>query len=395
MSSPGRQMISHLSHSYQVFFNLEIVAVTYSSYCPMNILDAVSKNFIKAYLLAATLLMASLINYFMSWVAHSFHPSLRRRSSLMPSDCLGVCFIRILILSYKNLATASLIFLNCVKVADVRVLLTKGDMECYQWWQTVISVFFFIWILFFSMLLKISFNMFMKDEISFPKFILCLLVPFAVVANRLLNRNVVSVDLQKSRNLSQSEVKKILIEIFEESYRLNPVDTERKLNVHKTFNLRLVTTGKIDDSGKESVFYETWRLYQRVLLAFVATFCIDPVVRITFMTPTVIIIVISYFVTKPYKPEMYILHWIKVFSILDIFICLIHNMFQSFLYVCEINYQYAATLAWQLFAILDLVFSPIFVLVCFFIIKPTCNKAKCEVIAIYITLRRRYGRSTS
>ena len=59
-------MISHLSHSDQVFFNLEIVAVTYSFYCPMNILDAVSKNFIKAYLLAATLLMASLINYFMS-----------------------------------------------------------------------------------------------------------------------------------------------------------------------------------------------------------------------------------------------------------------------------------------------------------------------------------------
>ena len=47
----------------------------------------------------------------------------------MPSDCLGVCFILILILSYKNLATASLIFLNCVKVADVRVLLTKGDMD--------------------------------------------------------------------------------------------------------------------------------------------------------------------------------------------------------------------------------------------------------------------------
>ena len=75
----------------------------------------------------------------------------------------------------------------------------------------------------------------MKDEISFPKFILYLMVPFVVVANRLLNRNAVSVDLQKSRNLSESEVKKNLIEIFGESYQI-----------------------KIDDSRQETAFYETW-----------------------------------------------------------------------------------------------------------------------------------------
>ena len=126
-------MISHLSHSYQFFFNLEVVAVTYSSYCPMSNRDAVSKNFIKAYLLTATLLMASLINYFMSRVVHSFHPNFRRGSSLMPSDRLGVCLIRVLILGYKNMASASLVYLNCVEVAGVRVLFTKGDLECYQW----------------------------------------------------------------------------------------------------------------------------------------------------------------------------------------------------------------------------------------------------------------------
>ena len=35
--------------------NLEMVAVTYASYCPMSNLDAVSKIFIKTYLLAAAL----------------------------------------------------------------------------------------------------------------------------------------------------------------------------------------------------------------------------------------------------------------------------------------------------------------------------------------------------
>ena len=63
------------------FLNLEMIAVTYSSHCPMSNLDAVSKIFIKTYLLTATLLIASLINYFMSRVFHYFRPSLRRGSS--------------------------------------------------------------------------------------------------------------------------------------------------------------------------------------------------------------------------------------------------------------------------------------------------------------------------
>ena len=87
------------------------------------------------------------------------------------------------------------------------------------------------------------------------------MIPFAVVAQCLLNRNVISVNLQNTSNLSESEVKKILREIFEEYYLL-----------------------KINDTREETVFSQTWRLYQRVLLAIVVTFCIDLIVRITIMT---------------------------------------------------------------------------------------------------------------
>ena len=248
--------------------NLEMVAVTYSSYCPMSNLDAVSKTFIKTYLLTATLLIACLINYFVATIFHVFRLSVGRFSSLKPSYRLGVCFIRLLMLSYKNLTSALLLLLKCVEVADNQVLFIKGDMKCYQWWQIVIAVLFFTWILFFPLSLNISFNMYMKNKISLAKFILCLIVPFAIAANYRLNRNVVTVDLQKSRNTYK--VKKILSEIFQESYRL-----------------------KTSDPRGETVFYETWRLYQRVLLAIVATFWIDPLKRITFMIPIVILIAIS------------------------------------------------------------------------------------------------------
>ena len=55
------------------------------------------------------------------------------------------------------------------------------------------------------------------------------------------------------------------------------------------------------------------------------------------MTPTVILIAVSYFVIRPYKPEMYVLRWMEAFSVLGYFVCLGQSMFRSFLYVYDIN----------------------------------------------------------
>ena len=333
------------------FLNLEIVAINSSYYCPMNDLNAVSKAFIKTYLFTVALIVASLLNYFISRIYYYFGGKLGRRSSLKPSDRLGVCLLRVLMLNYKNMANVSLILLNCVEVEGILVLHVKGDTECFNWWQVMIAVFFFTWILFFPFSLKLSYTMFMKDEITFPQFIFCLIGPFTMVVYKFVNRNVVSVVLQESRNVSK--VKAILQEMFEESYRL-----------------------KKKDSRGESIFYETWRLYQRVLLSIISTYFINPLVRIAFTTPIIILIAVSYFAVKPHKPEMYILHWMEIVSILGFFVSLIQNMFRGFLYVYGINQEYPVTLAWEAFSIFDLLSSPIWVLLFVFIIKPIYSKVK-------------------
>ena len=333
------------------FLNLEIIAINSSYYCPMNDLNAVSKAFIKTYLFTVALILASLLNYFISRIYYYFGGKLGRRSSLKPSDRLGVCLLRVLMLDYKNMANVSFILLNCVEVEDNLVLHVKGDTECFNWWQVAVAVFFFTWILFFPFSLKLSYTMFMKDEITFPQFIFCLIAPFAVVVYKFVNRNVVSVVLQESRDVSK--VKTILQEMFEESYRL-----------------------KKKDSRGESIFYETWRLYQRVLLSIVSTYFINPLVRITFTTPIIILIAVSYFAVKPHKPEMYILHWMEIVSILGFFVSLIQNIFRGFLYVYSINQEYPVTLAWEAFSIFDLLFHPTWVLLFVFIIKPIYSKVK-------------------
>ena len=133
---------------------------------------------------------------------------------------------------------------------------------------------------------------------------------------------------------------------------------------------------------------ETWRLYERILLATVATFWIAPLKRITLITPNVIVIAISYLVIKPYKPEMYILHWIEVFSILGIFVSLVRNMFRGFLYVYDIGDEDPVKFVRQGFAVFDLVFSPICVLIYFFIIAPIYNKVKQNNFLLWGTIRR-------
>ena len=87
---------------------------------------------------------------------------------------------------------------------------------------------------------------------------------------------------------------------------------------------------------------------------------------------------------------MYILHWIEVYSILRIFVCVAQNMFQGFLYVYDIGDKdfFPVNFVWQAFTIFDLVFFPICVLIYFFVIAPIDNKAKCKLISLYITIRR-------
>ena len=135
------------------------------------------------------------MNYFLLRVYYYFGGKLERRSSLKPSDRLGVCLIRVLMLSDKNMATVSLILSNCVEVAGIRVLHVKGDTECFNWWQVIVAAFFFTWILFFPLSLKLSYTMFMRDEITFPQFIICLVIPFAVVVYNIVNRNTIFVVL--------------------------------------------------------------------------------------------------------------------------------------------------------------------------------------------------------
>jgi len=122
------------------------------------------------------------------------------------------------------------------------------------------------------------------------------------------------------------------------------------------------------------VFWETWRLYQRLILAFITTFAINPVNRICFLVPFILFFIGVYWVVKPYKKQYVVLQWMEVASLLGITFTLINNMFHSFLYVFEIPDEEPIPTSLRVLYFLDTLASPVFVLAYFYVLKPIGEK---------------------
>ena len=123
--------------------------------------------------------------------------------------------------------------------------------------------------------------------------------------------------------------------------------------------------------GKEYyVFWETWRLYQRLFLAVVTTRAINPVERICYSAPIILFFIFVYWYVKPYKKQYRILHWMEVIGLLGITFTLVNNMFRSFLYVFEIPDEKPVPQSLYVLWIIDTIASPIFVLPFFLVLKP-------------------------
>ena len=124
------------------------------------------------------------------------------------------------------------------------------------------------------------------------------------------------------------------------------------------------------------VNYFQFRLYQRLILAFVTTLAINPVNRICYAAPIILFFIFVYWFIKPYKEQFTILHWMEVVGLLGITFTLVNNMFRSFLYVFDIPDQPPIPRSLQVLWYLDLIASPIFVLLFMKVLAPIFAKIK-------------------
>ena len=263
------------------------------------------------------------------------------------AERVGLGMIKIILFGYKNVATFAIVAFHCVEVEGENVMFTHGDTICYKYWQIISMMFFGLWVVPFPAALMVSYRMYMRNVISLQKFVMCLVFPFASIYLLQARRTVICLNTEIGEN--ERMVTLYLKENFEEAYRKR---------VNKGYN----------------VFWETWRLYQRLILAVVTTYAINPVERICFSAPIILFFIFVYWFVKPYKKQYRILHWMEVIGLLGITFTLVNNMFRSFLYVFEIPDEKPVPQSLSVLWALDTIASPIFVLPFFLIVKPCMMK---------------------
>jgi len=331
--------------------DLDFMFIKY--FCPMKDLNAVIEGFIKNQLVVVVMLLWSflILGMFFAYqkLLYIERSDVKKKSNnniLKFPERIGLSIIKIVLFGYKNVATFSIVIFHCVTIQGMDLMFIYGEQKCFSWWQKVDMFFFAFWVVPFPAALMISYRLYMRHVLPLRMLVLSIAIPLLAFFYKFQYRSVIS--LQEEEN-EKKEVLQLLKENFEQAYR------KRK---NKPYY----------------VFWETWRLYQRLILACITTFAINPVNRICYVAPLILFFIGVYWVVRPYKKQYVVLHWMEVAGLLGITFTLINNMFRSFLYVFEIPDEEPIPTSLRVLYFLDTLASPVFVLVYFYVLKPIGGK---------------------
>ena len=323
------------------------------SYCPWKELTPIGEGFIINQLAIALMLGWAIFILFIHLITKKIKVLFSNRNnnetevlsppetpSLRFSQRVGIGIIKIIMFGYKSVATFAIVMVHCVDIKGDSVMFINGDMKCHTPLQYASYALIILWVIPFPAALMMSYRMYMTNRtITMRQFVISLIFPWVAVyfwlTRRCFENNNVKRSIQEESR--EENVRSLLHEIFQEAYRKR---------VNKGYN----------------VFWETWRLYQRLILAVVTTYAINPVERICFSAPIILFFIFVYWFVKPYGESFVVLHWMEVVGLLGITFTLVNNMFRSFLYVFEIPDEKPVPQSLSVLWAIDTIASPIFVL---------------------------------
>ena len=347
---------SRLQEGISSIFNLDALFEIPSTLCPLEKLDNVTRYFIKYFLFNTTMPIIVMVMISIRWLFKNILSKQRRIRSLIKIFTrtfhyrfiyrLHITYLRLLLFVYKNLAFFSFSMVNCVNIKEDNVLFIQGDRKCYQLWQYAVILFLVIWVIPFPFVLWLSYRLFEKKKINFGEMLICLTIPPSTMIYLL--RTVCNPSITFDHN---PVLAKFVGELFTESYRLKK------------------------HSKSQFVFWEHWRLIQRLLLSAITTFFINPLERVCYVSPCVLLFIVVYWKVKPYKPTLKLLHWCEVASLMSFCFLLVVNVFEAFFYIYNVTIEDPIPSLKIFFSWMDWICSPMTVMVIYFVIIPLCEKS--------------------
>ena len=323
-------------------FSLESLAAWFTTFCPVYNLTASTKYFIKYFIPTISILLLlclsliifraiQIIKEFMKPNTNSTKNA--NTQTLYYHHRVVLACIRGLLFGYKNMASYCLIITNCVTVnSETRVIHVLGNESCYTNYQYAAFAFLLLWAIPYPFTMYLSLKALKEKRCSPAVYLICNMIPpFGIVISyckkvRTKNVNSASKDILIER----------LSEMLEQPYRTTKKD--------------------------KIIFWESFRLWQRLCIAAAVTHWNNPIFRMSFILPLMIILLLTHLQVKPYKKSLKLINWLESTSLATLCFFTFINLTRGYIYVYNMKIDHNLNLLLMILSVLENLLSPFFFL---------------------------------
>ena len=348
---------SNYASAISDFFNLNIMIQTTDKYCPTRDTDAVYRDFLKNFLLPVLMISGILIalnirNIFRfirkeSICGTNQCESKSQRKSLPFKKRLYVGFYVAVAFSYQKVSTFAFRLVHCVKINSDNVLYIAGDTKCYNTWQVLDMLFLAFWVIPFPASVSCAYHLLKKNKINVRVFMLCIILP-PVTPLIYIFMKCFHISI-KVRNCKHEEnIKTKFSERFEEPYRNN------------------------------FFWWETWTLYERLIVGCLTTFLVDPVIRLFALTSALLLFLWIHIRAKPFKYIKSLLYEVDMASYICLCLSLVINILRAVVYIYSLPSQHPIDLVLRISMYLEHLFTPVWVLIIRFFFSSIKRLKRCS-----------------
>ena len=251
-------------------FNFQVKSLNGSIGCPFPGLTVVTKELFKCMKFLGTLLSIGLIYVLhraTSETLYSAPPSMKLYLSVA---------LETLLLGYERLADTSLKLMHCVPIDKDWRLFVDGTIQCWQWWQFLLTSFILSFIIPLVLVLFWGSLRLSKDKVTAKEFLIACAFPLPCLLFWLF-REYRKKDDQQLSNVGcvddAEEIKQVL---------------------HGPFR-----AGSSEDHG--TLYWESVLTGRRLILLVIHTFATDPTIRFVCLSCACVIILVHHLTVRPFR----------------------------------------------------------------------------------------------
>ena len=251
-------------------FNFQVKSLNGSIGCPFPGLTAVTKELFKCMKFLGTLISIGLIYAIHRATSRSLHTA-------PPSMKLYLAVaLETLLLGYERLADTSLKLMHCVPIDKDWRLFVDGTIQCWQWWQFLLTSFIMSFIIPLVLVLFWGSLRLSKEKVTAKEFLIACAFPLPYLLFWLF-REYRKKDDQQLCNVGcvddAEEVKQVL---------------------HGPFR-----AGSSEDHG--TLYWESVLTGRRLILLVIHTFATDPTIRFVCLSCACDIILVHHLTVRPFR----------------------------------------------------------------------------------------------